>query len=113
MISIARIWGTSLGLQHPGLYPTKVEWKEQADIVQQAIRRLKREGLEADGRVVGSRHPSKVIAREAQMRGSRAIVIGRRPVSPILALLLQDEVRWLVWRAQVPVVAVPLPPRPG
>jgi hypothetical protein len=108
VISIARIWGTALGIQHPGLYPTKLEWKEQLEIVGKAVRTLTRAGLDARGGVVGSRNPSKVIAREARRLGCSTIVIGWRPLPWYLTYLLQDDVWWLYRRSKVPVVAVPL-----
>ena len=108
VISIARIWGTALGIQHPGLLPTKREWQQQLEIVGDAVRQLKRAGLDARGGVVGSRNPSKVIAREAARLQCSAIVIGWRPLSWWMTYLLQDEVWWLQRRSKVPVVHVPL-----
>ena len=32
VVSVARIWGTKLGLPNPGLYPHKREWDEQRQI---------------------------------------------------------------------------------
>jgi universal stress protein family protein len=110
VLSTARIWGTALGLQHPGLYPTKREWQEQRDIVAGAVKALQRHGFETDGRVLGTRSPSKVIAREAARLGCRAIVIGWRPLSWWMTYLLQDEVWWLQRRSRVPVIHVQIPP---
>ena len=109
VISTARVYGTALGLQHPGLRPTKREWQAQADIVEDAVRVLKRAGFEAKGRVVGTRHPNKVITNEALKMGCRAIVIGARPTSRWRILLWQDEVSLLLRRAALPVHVVPLP----
>jgi nucleotide-binding universal stress UspA family protein len=108
VISIARIWGTSLGIQHPGLFPTKREWQAQLEIVGDAVRQLKGAGLEARGGVIASRNPSKVIARQAAHLQCSAIVIGWRPLSWWMTYLLQDEVWWLQRRSKVPVVHVPL-----
>ena len=109
VISTARVYGTALGLQHPGLRPTKREWQAQADFVGEAVRILKRAGFEAKGRVVGTRHPSKVISAEALKTGCRAIVIGARPTSRWRILLWQDDVSLLMRRAHLPVHVVPLP----
>jgi nucleotide-binding universal stress UspA family protein len=106
VISIARVWGTALGLQHPGLYPTKREWKAQTDIVADAVKRLERHGFTAKGRVVGSRHPAKAIANVAAAEGCSAIVIGAAPMSRWRQVLQQDETRKLVRRAKVPVRVV-------
>lgn len=107
VISIARIWGTALGIQHPGLFPSKLEWKEQLEIVGKAVRALKHAGLDARGGVIASRNPSKVIAREAGRLGCSTIVIGWRPLPWYMTYLLQDDVWWLYRRSKVPVVAVP------
>jgi len=107
VISIARKWGTALGLQHPGLYPTKREWQQQLEIVGGATRAVRGAGLESRGGVIASRNASKVIAREARRLGCSAIVVGSRPVPLWMQMLLQDDVRWLRWRSSVPVVAVP------
>lgn len=32
VLSVARVWGTALGLQHPGLYPSRREWQQQHEI---------------------------------------------------------------------------------
>ena len=37
VMSIARVWGTSLGFPNPGLKPTKHEWDEQQRIVHEAV----------------------------------------------------------------------------
>lgn len=111
VISTARVYGTALGLQHPGLFPTKREWDEQAGIVADAVRILKKAGLDARGRVVGTRHPSKVINKEAIATGCRAIVIGTRPVARWRKLLWQDDVHLLSRTASMPVHVVMLPAR--
>jgi len=107
VLTIARIWGTALGIQHPGLYPTKREWQKQLGSVGDAVRTINRAGLEARGGVIASRNPSKVIAREAKRLGCRGIVIGAGPISWRMSWLLQDEARWVKWRSQVPVLPVP------
>jgi nucleotide-binding universal stress UspA family protein len=106
VLSIAQVFGTSLGLQHPGLYPTKREWKAQADIVAEAVKALERRGFVAKGRVLGSRHAGKAIANVAAAEGCAAIVIGAVPMSRWRQLLLQDEIPKLVRRATVPVRVV-------
>jgi nucleotide-binding universal stress UspA family protein len=111
VISTARVYGTALGLQHPGLFPTKREWDAQAGIVADAVQILKKAGLDAKGRVVGTRHPSQVINKEAIARGCRAIVIGTRPVARWRKLLWQDDVHLLTRNATLPVHVVMLPAR--
>ncbi|HXB03683.1 MAG TPA: universal stress protein [Candidatus Angelobacter sp.] len=106
VMSIARIWGTGLGIQHPGLFPTKLEWKAQLEIVGDAVRTLKHAGLDARGGVMATRNPSKVIAREARRLECSTIVIGWQPLSWWMTYLLQDDVWWLNRRSSVPVIAV-------
>jgi nucleotide-binding universal stress UspA family protein len=75
VLSIARVWGSALGLPHPGLMPTKREWKTQHDLVADAVARLKRRGIEATGQVLGTRNAAKRIVAEAQRRRSATIVM--------------------------------------
>jgi nucleotide-binding universal stress UspA family protein len=79
VFSVARVWGTSLGFPNPGLNPTKSEWDEQHRVVDHAVARLRRKGVEADGRVVGTRAAAKRIVREARRLGCDAIVMGADP----------------------------------
>jgi nucleotide-binding universal stress UspA family protein len=111
VLSTARVYGTALGLQHPGLFPSKREWQAQADLVADAVRILKRAGFDARGRVVGTRHPSKAITNEAVSSGCGSIVIGGRPVARWQTLLGQDDIGSLSRRSPVPVHVVELPPK--
>jgi len=76
VLTIARIWGTSFGLPHPGLMPTRREWQAQHDVVAEALKGLKRQGIEASGQVLSSRNAGKRILKEARVRGIDAIVMG-------------------------------------
>jgi nucleotide-binding universal stress UspA family protein len=75
VFSIARIWGTSLGLPMPGLLPTKREWDEQRKVVTDAVDALERKGVEAQGRVIATRKGGKRIVAEAERLGCEAIVM--------------------------------------
>lgn len=79
VLTIARLWGTGLGLPHPGLRPNKREMAEHEDNVAQAIRRLKKAGVSADGHIVASRKPGKSILAEAGRLDSGVIVMGADP----------------------------------
>jgi nucleotide-binding universal stress UspA family protein len=79
VLSLARVHGVSFGMPHPGLLPTKKEWQEQRDIVANAIWRLKRRGIDADGTVVGTRKSTKRILQEAKQSSCAAIVMGADP----------------------------------
>ncbi len=79
VFTIARIHGVSFGMQMPGLLPTKAEWAEQRDIVNKAVKRLERKGIDADGHVVGTRKTTKRILQEAELAGCEAIVMAADP----------------------------------
>jgi nucleotide-binding universal stress UspA family protein len=76
---IARIWGSSFGVPHPGLMPTKREWQTQRDLAAEAVRELKNRGVEATATVVSSRNAAKRILAEAKRRGFDAIVMAAPP----------------------------------
>ena len=76
VLSIARIWGTGLGLPHPGLMPNRREWQAQHDLVAEALKGLARHGIEGSGQVLSSRNAGKRILAEARRRKADAIVMG-------------------------------------
>jgi nucleotide-binding universal stress UspA family protein len=112
VIAVARIWGTSLGLPNPGLYPNKHEWDDVRSIVELAAAKLRRRGIDARTKVVASRHAGKAVARWADFFKCRAIVVG----APEMALwdrwLHGDEPRNVARKTSIPVHAVELPPEP-
>ncbi|MBV9605004.1 MAG: universal stress protein [Solirubrobacterales bacterium] len=79
VFSIARVHGVAFGLPNPGLLPTKREWEEQRKIVDRAVKRLERKGIDADGHVVGTRKSTKRILQEAEFAGCDAIVMTADP----------------------------------
>jgi nucleotide-binding universal stress UspA family protein len=79
VFSIARVWGTSFGFPNPGLLPTKKEWDKQNQVVRKAVARLRRKGIEADARVIGTRAAAKRIVQEAKRRNCDVIVMGADP----------------------------------
>lgn len=79
VLSIARVHGVAFGLPNPGLLPTKREWDEQRDMVGKVVKRLRRKGIEADGRVIGTRNATKKIVGEAKISGCEAIVMTADP----------------------------------
>ena len=76
LLIIARIWGSSFGLPHPGLMPSRREWQAQHDAVAEALKGLKGLGIEGTGQVLSSRNAGKRILKEAKLRGIDAIVMG-------------------------------------
>jgi len=79
VLSIARVHGVAFGLPNPGLLPTKREWDEQREMVRKVVKRLQRKGIEADGRVIGTRNATKRIVEEAKIAGCDAIVMTADP----------------------------------
>jgi nucleotide-binding universal stress UspA family protein len=108
VFSITRIWGTTFGFPSPGLYPSKREWDEARRKAEKAVARLERKGVEADGRVIGTRSGAKRILREARRRGCDAIVMGADPPRhPVLANFIWAQEPYRVKRrADVPVFLV-------
>src|SRR6202042_1991111 len=76
IVAIARIYGSSFGLPSPGLMPTRKEMDEQLALVNKAIVRLERAGVEAWGQVASTRRYAKTIAQVGRARGvSRVLVV--------------------------------------
>jgi nucleotide-binding universal stress UspA family protein len=79
VLSIARIWGSSFGLTHPGLLPNKREMQERYESVEAALSSLKRRHVVASGQVSGTRNAAKRILAEARRHGADAIVMAADP----------------------------------
>jgi nucleotide-binding universal stress UspA family protein len=75
VVSIARIYGSSLGLPNPGLMPTKKEMDEQRAQVAKTIAQLERAGVEAWGQVAATRRYAKTIAGAAKARGVDHVLV--------------------------------------
>lgn len=75
VITIARIHGSSLGLQHPGLMPNKKEKDAAQALVTHAIKALQKAGTKADGEVVITRSPGRSFAKAARAAGVARVVI--------------------------------------
>jgi nucleotide-binding universal stress UspA family protein len=108
VFSLARVHGVSFGMPNPGLLPTKAEWKEQHEIVAKAVKRLQREGIDADGHVVGTRKSTKRICQEATFAGCDAIVMAADPDRNRIVgdMLWSQEPQRVRRRAKLPVFLV-------
>ena len=114
VVSIARVWGTSLGFPNPGLNPSKPEWDAQRLLVREAREALEKAGFEATGHVIGTRRAAKRILGEAQRFGADAIVMGADPKRAVVGdFLWSQEPYRVARRARVPVYLVPLGPPEG
>jgi nucleotide-binding universal stress UspA family protein len=108
VFTIARVWGTSFGFPNPGLQPTRQEWARQRHNVEKAIGRLERKGVEARGRVVGTRAGAKRIVKEAKRLDCDVIVMAADPPRhPLLRnFMWSQEPHRVKRRARVPVLLV-------
>lgn len=79
VLTIARLWGTGLGLPHPGLRPSTTEMAVHEAEVAHAIGQLESLGVQASGHIVTTRKPGRSILREADRQGCEAIVMGADP----------------------------------
>jgi nucleotide-binding universal stress UspA family protein len=75
VVSIARVYGSSLGLPNPGLLPTRKEMDEQRALVTDAIDHLERSGVEAWGQVATTRRYARTIAHVARARGVDHVLV--------------------------------------
>ncbi len=108
VFSIARIHGTAFGMPTPGLLPSRAEWAEQRDLVDNAIKRLKRKGLTAEGHVLGTRNATKKILQEASQYGCQAIVMAADPDRArfVATAMWSQEPQRVQRKARVPVFLV-------
>jgi nucleotide-binding universal stress UspA family protein len=108
VLSIARVHGVAFGFPNPGLMPTRQELAEQREIVASAIKRLKRRGLPATGRVLGTRKATRRIIEEAARHECEAIVMAADPDRNRVTgdLLWSQEPQRVRRRAKVPVFLV-------
>lgn len=90
VISIARIYGSSLGLPNPGLLPTRKEMDEQRALVSGAVDRLERAGVKAWGQVAASRRYAGTIAKAARARGVEHVLVVT-PRVPRWRLLIEGD----------------------
>lgn len=95
VITVARVHGSSLGLQHPGLMPSKKEKDAAQAIVTHAIRSLQRVGLKADGEVVITRSPARSFTRAARAAGASHVVLDNPPGGPLTRLDTGVTARYL------------------
>jgi hypothetical protein len=77
VVTIARIYGSSMGLPNPGLMPTRKEIAAQQSQVEKALRLIEKGGGQAWGQVAASRKPVKTIAQAAKARGVHHVIVVR------------------------------------
>lgn len=108
VFSIARIHGVSFGFPNPGLLPNKRELAALREIVDSAIRRLEREGIQAEGHVLATRKATARICEEAIKEECQAIVMAADPDRNRLVgdMLWTQEPQRVRRRSKVPVFLV-------
>ena len=79
VLMIARVLGSSFGMPHPGLMPTKREWQAQRDGVAETLQQLQQRGVEATAAVVSTRNASRRILAEIKRRNPSAVVMAAPP----------------------------------
>jgi hypothetical protein len=77
VVTIARIYGSSMGLPNPGLMPTRKELEAQKGQVEKTLRQIEKGGGRAWGQVAASRKPVKTIAQAAKARGVHHVIVVR------------------------------------
>lgn len=109
VLTIARVFGTSLGFPNPGLLPSKREWDAQRLIVRETVSALEKAGFKASGQVVGTRKATKRILAEAEAFDADAVVMGCDPDRGRMGdFVWAHEPYRVARRARVPVYLVPL-----
>ncbi len=105
VFSVARVWGTSFGFPNPGLQPTRKEWQDQHDLIESTVQALEKRGVDATGRVLGTRKATKRIVGEAERLGCTAIVMAADPPRNrfLSDLMWSQEAYRVQRRAKVPV----------
>jgi hypothetical protein len=115
VVTIARIYGSSMGLPNPGLLPTRKEMDEKRALVAEAIDRLERSGIEAWGQVASTRRYAKTIAQVAVTRGVDTVLVVTAEV-PRWRLFIEGDTARDVRRRigneiDVESIVVPMTPR--
>lgn len=109
VLGIARVFGTSLGIPHPGLKPTMGEWEDQRTVVNDAADLLRRRGFEVRVAAAKSRNAPKMIARWGTARNFHAIVLADPERSKWRRRIEGDLTHEIERRCGIPVHAVPTP----
>ncbi len=110
VVTLAKVYGSSFGLPHPGLLPTKQELGERRGWVEHAIEQLQQDRLQADGQVAATRRATRKLAEVARVRGVRIVVIDETASTGLRRLVEGDvgsELRRKLRRHGIDVEVVP------
>ena len=108
VLGVAKIYGTSLGLPHPGLQPNRVEWQILRDGVEGAADELRAHGFEVRVGLTRARNAPKMVAKWVRARNFHAVVVSAPEKPRWRALVEGDLAREITRRCGVPVHAVPV-----
>lgn len=105
VLQLMTIWGTGLGLPHPGLMPNRREKEAALGTVRDAVAALERRRVPlGHHRITATRTPAKAILRESRRIGAELIVMGQRaPRGRLHGLLWRDDARQVARRAAIEV----------
>ena len=92
VVTIAKIYGSSFGLPHPGLLPTRDELAERKGWIDGAISHIEAAGASADGQVAATRRTGKKLAGIARARRPRIVVIDETPVKRGVRRMIEGDV---------------------
>ena len=109
VLSIARVYGTSLGFPNPGLQPNRLEIEEQHRIIEDAAAILRKKGFEVRVAMSKSRNAAKMISRWGNAKNFHAIVVCDVERPAWRRKIEGDLTREIERRCRVPVHAVPVP----
>jgi len=108
VLGVARVYGTSLGLPHPGLRPTHLEWEDLRGYVDTAAEILRAKGFEVRVALSRSRNAPKMIAAWVRAKNFHAVVVPDPPRARWRLVIEGDLAREIERRCHVPVHAVPV-----
>jgi hypothetical protein len=106
VLGVARVYGTSLGLPHPGLRPTHLEWDDLRGYVDTAAEILRAEGFEVRVALSRSRNAPKMIAAWVRAKNFHAVVVPDPPRARWRQVIEGDLAHEIERRCGVPVHAV-------
>jgi hypothetical protein len=105
VVSIARIYGSALGLPNPGLMPTQKELGAQRERVAQTLAAVEQAGVPGSGQVAATRRPGRTIARVAGAHSVRHIVLVA-PAQPRWRRLVEGDLVRELGRRLPPGVSI-------
>ena len=109
VVSVAKIYGTSLGLPHPGLQPNRYEVAQHRAVAEAAAEALRAHGFTVRVEISKSRNHAKMVARWATAKRFHAVVVAD-PERPAWRRMLEGDIaNEIERRCHVPVHAVPVP----